>query len=489
MRNQLLLVEAGLAALAYERNDKRNVYDFVVAMLDKYRLNAINSIGGSSAGDMTMAAHLKVAENVAEFLARTIGAEYAGLIRPNLFSDEAVLITAGRNLEMDTELVLNAAWMEARENVNLRDYKYDLTVPGRGDAEVFHLDLEAFSEVLRHPEMVRACEYSMSKPRHVRLDLPGFIAEEIRELEDRKVAFFKDLPDKFKTAGSRPEATTPFEANLATAGITRKNSGSCIEIKLGVDEADARKLLEFTRNHDGIKGTRKGFAEVFSRRIGMRGLNTFLGNTHANSILTAIALAMEEVAKSTDVRPLDGGYLQYWVGLPSDNNTRKLIEDAVARRIPRAFKPLVTMLEASGMELTEAKERFILKALGKDTAHPAGILERTDFMLNVLENIDKEVLGGIYEKMKTRENGSTPIVESDLEHIKHVEEICLHRRTIRDTEDFIWTLRMDEMLPEQIKARKAELEAWLFEFSWARFESVSRFLAESIRERIRQRRD
>jgi hypothetical protein len=492
LHNSLLSVEAQLTAVAATSNG----YSLSVGMLDKSRQNAINHLGGfTGAGNAAMAAHWEVARKAVALLAYINGSEYAELIRANASSDEGVFNMGGRHLGRHAQLEFGIAWAHARKGVDLRDYSYGIEVPWRGGAEVFHLDLEAFSRVLRHGEMVLTCDYSISQPRRVTPDSQGIIAEEIRRLEDKEVAFFRNLPPAFRTGGSMAEASTPFDVNLAALGVTSRDKGSYIEIKLGVDEGDARRLLNFVQDHDGAKGTRKGFAEIFSGRFGMRGFNTFLGKARANSILTPMAWAMNDVANSTAVLPLNGSYLQYWVDLPPDRATGKMIEEAVGKRVHSGgpmhinvpFKPLVTVLDASQVPLADAKARFILESLGKGSAYEARVLGCTDFMLNFLENIDPKVQRMIYMKMARKENGSTPILRSDLEHIEHIRQICLHRRTIRDTEDLVWTLRLDETLPDAIKAKRAEIEAWLFEFSLTRFEAAFRLLAERIREQMKQR--
>ncbi|MDD5339857.1 MAG: hypothetical protein PHV13_01265 [Candidatus ainarchaeum sp.] len=491
LHNHLLSVEMQLAAVATTGNG----YSLIVGMLDKSRQNAINHLGGfTGAGDAAMAAHWEVARKAVALLAFINGSEYGELIRANSSSDEAIFNLGGKHLGRHAETEFPIAWAYARDSVDLRKYEYSIEVPWNGDIEVFKLDLEAFSSVLRHREMVLTCDSSISQPRRITPESQGTIAEEIRKLEDKEVAFYRSLPPAFRGFGSVAEANTPFDINLATLGINKRNSGSYVEIKLGVDGADAMKLLDFVQDHGGIKGTRKGFAEIFSGRFGMRGFNTFLGKARANSILTPMAWAMKDMAKETSVLPLNGGYLQYWVDLPPDAATRERVEKAVARRLRATkdtsvpFRPVVTLLDASQAALPEARARFILEALGKGGAYPAEILNRTDFILNFLENIDPKVQKMIYMKMARKEKGATPILDSDLEHIEHIRQICAHRRTVRDTEDLVWTLRMDDTLPAGIKAKKAEIEAWLFEFSWARFESTFRFLAERIREQIKQRR-
>jgi len=61
------------------------------------------------------------------------------------------------------------------------------------------------------------------------------------------------------------------------------------------------------------------------------------------------------------------------------------------------------------------------------------------------------------------------------------------RRTIRDTEDFVWILRRDDGLPQDIQSRRGDLEKWLFEFSAEKAGQVFRVLAEEIYMKARRK--
>ena len=67
-----------------------------------------------------------------------------------------------------------------------------------------------------------------------------------------------------------------------------------------------------------------------------------------------------------------------------------------------------------------------------------------------------------------------------------VQTVCRERRTIRDTEDFIWTVRMDKDLPEEVRLKRAELEQWLFDFSCERAQRMFYLLLRRMKERKEQ---
>lgn len=495
LHNHLLAVEGGLTAVAAATNG----YNFVAGIMDKSRQNAINLIGGfNGAGNAAMAAHWNAAQKAVALVACANGSQYAELIRANPTSDEGVLSMGGRELSRHVELQFDLAWAHVKKGMRLKEYAYTLEVPCKGDVEVFHLDLDAFSRVLRHPGMVLSCHRSISRPRNIDPDSTGFIADEIRKLENRETPFFRYLPAGFRVGdGGLAETSTPFDVSLATQGVGQRNRGSYVEIKLGVDSTDALKLLPFVYDHDNVRGTRKGFAEVFSGRFGMRGFNTFLGKARANSMLTLMASAMHDVAATLaqeGVLPLDGSYLQYWVDLPPTGPSRTIIERAISKRLHSVtsdqnhinlpFRPVLVMLDASQTKLADVKARFILDSMGNVSDHSPDVIGKTDFILNFLENVHPRVQSWIYDRMARKENGGTPLRRSDLEHIQDIRYICSAKRTIRNIEDLVWTLRMDGTLPDSIRARKTEIESWLFEFANARFESIFRLLAQRVRDEM-----
>ncbi len=78
------------------------------------------------------------------------------------------------------------------------------------------------------------------------------------------------------------------------------------------------------------------------------------------------------------------------------------------------------------------------------------------------------------------ENGRSPLRLSELDMIQSVKWICSMRRTIRDTEDLIWTLRNDDSLPADIKSKRGELEKQFWDFAWERQPKMFRLLTDFI---------
>jgi hypothetical protein len=401
-----------------------------------------------------------------------------------------------RHLSRHAEAQFAVAWEQARSATDLSGYKYSIAVPASGGTKTYNLDLEAFSSVLRHPGMALSCHYSISQPRSIQPHTEGFITDVIRHMENKEIAFYDHLPWSFREGnGGLAEVESPFRTNLTRMGVTTRSGGTFAEIKLNAPEA--RELLRFVGDHDGMKGTRKGFAEIYSGNFGMRGFNTFLGKARANSILTPITWAMEDISKQAangggkpvTVLPLsEGCYLQYWLDLPPTEGTRQVIKQAVDRRIHSenggpgyasiSFRPVITLLDASTVDVISAKQAFILKSLDKES-YPVAILDRTDFLINFLQNINEKVQQDVFKKLA--------IGHQDRDCIAKIRYICSQRRTLRNTEDVVWTLRTDEGLRPQIKHVRHELEDWVFRFAGERFDSIYRVLADKIRERMNHR--
>jgi len=415
-------------------------------------------------------------------------------------SDEGVFIMGSRHLSHYAEAQFRAAWAHARGTVRLSDYAYSIEVPSNGGTRTYDLDLKAFSRILRHPDMTVSCHASVSQPRRIDPATGGFITEVIREMENREIGFYRQLPWSFRAGnGGLAEVNSPFRTNLARLGARTRDSGTFVEIKLSAPEA--RELLAFVHDNGGQKGTRKGFAEIYSGNFGMRGFNTFLGKARANRILTPITWAMDDLGKRTAgadgkhpmVLPLNDGYLQYWIDLPPTEATRRLVKDAVDRRIHTtradpayvniSLRPVITLLDASQVSVRDARARFILDSLDR-SSYPACILERTDFLLNFLENVNHNVQKDIFEKLTLKAYGGSSINSHDVACIGRIRQICARTRTIRNTEDLVWTIRADDSLPTQIKHVRTVLENWLFDFAAERFEALYRLLAEKIREQM-----
>jgi len=485
-------------------------FEMVVGLIDKSRQNPINKLGGmDQAGEMAMKAYWSVADRATSLMCAMEGFDLAkvDLIRVSPTSDEGIFIMGGREItaQMGRKFgegaalgdVFRSAWRMARKGLDLREFTYSLDVPqGNGGVERFDLDLEAFSRVLRHPEMVVACSVSLSEPRKVRpSEREGFIHEEIREMENKEIAFYEALPKCFRgNNGGRAEVASPFFTNLAKMEVAGKDRGSYVEIKLNARPEDARQLLRFTQDNPEWKGTSKGYAAAFSGNLGMSAGNTFLGKARTNNILTSVAQAMGDISKENGtVLPMNGGHLAYWVDMPANELTVDLIRKAITRRLRGenhdldiGLEPSLIIVDAEGMRLSDMRARFILNSMGKDL-YPPQVLDMTDFVLNFIENVHPAYQQQIYEALAKRENGGRRVSMEDLDNMQMLRRICSSRRTIRDTEDVIWTMRRDGELPGDIQSRKDGLESWLFEFSYERYEHMFKLLAEKIRSQMTNR--
>ncbi|MFH0885158.1 MAG: hypothetical protein V1861_05610 [Candidatus Micrarchaeota archaeon] len=485
-------------------------FEMVVGLIDKSRQNPINKLGGmDQAGEMAMRAYWSVADRSTSLMCAMEGFDLAkvDLIRVSPTSDEGIFIMGGRDVtaqlkrkfgeEASLRDVFRGAWKIARKGLDLRAFTYTLDVPqGNGSVERFDLDLEAFSRVLRHPEMVVSSSVSLSEPRRVRSsEREGFIHDEIRNLENREIAFYDALPKSFRgNNGGRAEVASPFFTNLMKTEQNSKDSGSYVEIKLRAKPEDARELLRFVSDHPEWKGTSKGYAAIFSGNFGMSAFNTFLGKARTNNILTFIAQAMGDISSEhKTVLPMNGGHLSYWVDMPSNDLTVDLVRKAIMRRmrgelgdLDIGLEPSIIIVDAQGMKLSDMRARFILNSMGKDL-YPPQVLDMTDFVLNFIENVHPAYQQQIYEALAKKENGGKRVSMEDLDNMQMLRRICSSHRTIRDTEDIVWTMRRDNELPEDTRPKKDDLETWLFEFSYERYEHIFRLLAETIRNQIRNR--
>jgi hypothetical protein len=482
-------------------------FEMVVGLINKSRQNPINKLGGmEQAGEEAMKAYWSVADRATSLMCAMDGFDMAkvDLIRVSPTSDEGIFIMGGREVtaQMNRKFgegatlgdVFRGAWKMARKGLDLTAFTYSLDVPqGNGSVERYDLDLEAFSRVLRHPEMVVACSVSISEPRRVRAsENEGFIHEEIRNLENREIAFYDALPKSFRgNNGGRAEVASPFITNLAKMEVAGKDSGSYVEIKLNAKPEDAMQLLKFTRDHPEWKGTSKGYAAAFSGNLGMSAGNTFFGKARENNILTSVAQAMGEFSREHGtVLPMNGGHLAYWVDAAPNELTVDLIKKAIARRLHGdlgiGLEPSIIIVDAEGMKLPDMRARFILNSMGKDL-YPPQVLDMTDFVLNFIENVHPAYQQQIYEALAKKENGGARVSMEDLDNMQMLRRICSSRRTIRDTEDVVWTMRRDGELPSDIQSKKDGLEAWLFEFSYERYEHIFKLLAEAIRKQMTNR--
>jgi hypothetical protein len=502
-----------------------------VGQIDKSRQNPANHLGGKEyGGEASIKAYWKTGAYTIALLASINGSErvdtYYARVSPT--SDEGVSVVGGMKLTKDTEFQFKKCWQFAREVLlDMSEYEYEIPVknPYTGETETFNLDLKAFSRVLRHPESAVACSYMISEPIEVDPNAPvGFLMDELRKLENAEIKFYEILPEQLKGNGGIPEVQTPFSTNLFRSGVERKDRGCFVEIKLDISDF-SMELLPLTEDPESKewRGTRKGFAEIYSGTGGMRFLNTFLGKARANRILTPIAQAMGDLNVKGNVVPVSGGYLQYWVDydhIPEldfrvkaaiaesgkgdaiteaerkaiiHDIVRETVENAVNRRIHSKGRPEedkthidldiepVVSVTGCDIDVADVRARFILDSLGKDN-EAVSTLQRADFLLNFFENVNKHIQTEIYEELG--ENGDEAITQEDLRNIQLVRWVCSRRRTVRDVEDLVWTLREDTELPEQIRSVKDSLEKWVFEFAKERYEKMFYLLAKKIEREV-----
>jgi hypothetical protein len=485
-------------------------FQMVLGMIDKARQSPINMLGGMEfAGQMAMDAYWNVADHATTLMCNMEGFDMVkvDLIRVSPKSDEGIFIMGGPGVTAslasrfgpDATLrgIFKTAWKMAREQLDLRRFTYTLEVPKTsGGAEAYELDLEAFSRVLRHPEMVVACHTSISEPRAIGPDdKPGFIQDEIRRLENTEIGFFDRLPACFRgNNGGKSEVESPFFTNMAMLGERTRKEGAFVEIKLHASDEDARALLAFTKDTPQYTGTCKGYAAIFSGNFGMSAFNTFIGKARANKVLTSVAQAMGDFSRDySTVLPINGGHLAYWVDMDPNELTAELIRRAVMNRLSGGsrdpdigLEPNVIIVDAKGLDIADTRARFILDSMGKET-YPPAFLCRTDFVLNFLENVHPQFQQQIFDELALPVNGGRRITAEDLDHMRDLRRICSMHRTIRDTEDMVWTIRNDTGIPAEISAKRDALETWLFDFAAERYEHMYRLLADKIMAQVRNR--
>jgi hypothetical protein len=478
---------------------------FLTAISDKSSLTGITLLGGEECGNQSLGRfNIATAQAMGDVEAAN-GGERCGLFlnRLGTRSDEGAQIigsaSLGPNADVQFKIALELEMSEMAQK-GLSGVKYTANVQTPHGIETMELTLKAFSRMLAHPEIVVAGNFKIAKPAPVREDAkPGFILEEIRKLENDEVVFYPRLPRVYNGNGGLPEVKTPFKGSLKANGKKSMSGGTFIEIKLAMTDEQAAAFLPFTsdkRDAEGRlieTGTRKGYSEIFSRRAGMRFGNTFWGKARSNSILTPITLGMEDILKTgVDVVPVAGGYLQYWIDASDGASTAEMVANAIRARvnarvptddigyIDLRLEPSVLTLDATGMNLDDVRAKFILKSLGKDM-YPVAALSRADFLVNFLWLVSDPIQQQVFAGLAMSENGRLPVRLSDLDMIQSVKRICSIRRTIRDTEDLIWTLRNDDALPAEIKSKKGELERQFWDFAWERQPKMFALLAGFIK--------
>jgi hypothetical protein len=498
------LIQAGLAEM-------ENVqYMGIVGESDKSKQNPINHLGGhEGAGDQAMQLYLDEVQEAVKRVAGINGSRNLSgfVVRVSGSSDEGIFTIGGITLPESPQVQFREAMEMVYKEAKLGEYAYTVTI---GD-QTFNLNLEAFSRVLRHPNLVKACDFKISDPIPISSSNGrGFLLEEIRKLGNESIWFREDLPACMTINGGLPEVDTPFKTNLLAQNTTRTMSGTFIEVKFIIPKEARGTLLDLTRDiHVGDelvkRGTRKGFSEIYSGRLGMRGMNTFVGKPVANGWMTPIAQAMGDlVSEGIKIAPISGSHLQYWVDLPAGAETAERVRKAVEGRVNSgrttkdhrymdlALKPNIAWIDATQADLSEVRARFIIDSTGGEMEYyPVRILDYTDFVLNFVEYVNTNIQREILDLLARRENGSMPVTPRDLRNMSRIRAICSSHKFVRDTEDLVWTLRRaaNEDLPDNIgksEQERRELENWLFDFAFARYERIRLLLTRRIEKEMKR---
>jgi hypothetical protein len=476
----------------------------LVAISDKSFLSGITLLGGEQCGNQALGRFIGATALAMGDVEAGNGGKRAGLYLHRLGnrSDEGAPVMGAAGLSESADIQFRMALeLEMREmfQTGMSGVAYEAQVETGHGMETRQCTLKAFSRMLAHPEIVVAGNFKIARPVIVTSDAkPGFVLDVIRKLENSEADYFDRLPKVYKGNGGLPEVRTPFRASLVSNGKSRMDGGTFVEIKLSMSDEQAAGFLGFTgdkRDGEGKlleAGTRKGYSEIFSQRGGMRFLNTFFGKARSNSIITPITLGMSDIqVTGVDVVPVAGGYLQYWLNAPDCTSTAEMVANAIRARINHSaptddigyidldFKPSVLSMDANGMDIGDVRAKFILKSLGKGI-YPVAALSRSDFLVNFLWLVSDRVQEDVFASLAMEENGRSPLRLSELDMIQSVKWICSMRRTIRDTEDLIWTLRNDDSLPADIKSKRGEIERQFWDFSWERQPKMFRLLTDFI---------
>lgn len=473
---------------------------FFMVSLDKARQNQINRLGQKEgAGDAALRAYWDLASICLRTVAgirvrKRADAEIhvaTNIARVSPRSDEAILSIAAPALpsERGAESWFLDTWEDCRILEKYTKYEYDFVHP-KGS---FRHNLWAFSRVLEHPEMVVSCHREFYGPEPLKADAPAkFLLEAIKEMENREVDRHRHLlPERLGGNTGIPEVESPFNEtleyfvkDLTPDGLRRLFTGaSFVEIKFELDPRDALALEAV------LPITKKGHTEIYSGISGMRGFNTFLGKACANRLLSPVTKAMFDLETSGLIMPITSNYLSYFVGEPPSPELEQKVARAIREGAPDtgpAFlnvlqRPRVRILSALDTPMQHFDPICTLKALGVD-ASPE-ILEKADFIMNFMENVQTDVKRRILEALEKKKNGGKAITARDYENIDMMLKICKERRTIRDAQDMVWVLRGDKTIPALIgvgEERVRELEDWIFEFADERYEKISFIFAKLV---------
>jgi hypothetical protein len=446
----------------------------VVTTWDQADLNRINKAGDrSGAGDAVVnrLAPAIITETTEGAYSASCGRPYKERDSEN--SDEKKAVAAGSfdSLMRGGKQALFAAFEEARKRFGprLKDYGYfarklrlgrDGTVvtrSGEPEVELVPMTLKKFAAAMRDPSVLTKSHIGVSPVLLLSEQTPGFISRAVEEICRDEVPFLHELPRAFRPELPPKPGESPFESERAVKD--RLPPGTvALEIKFTpIIEADSLAPLEY------ISVTNKGLAEGLSKRHGVRSFNSNMGHAVADHIIYAVGLAMKEFGEITGRRVMktDSNFI-YVVEGAVPEEAAALATALIARRVNSGrvtsdghldfgFRPSIVAIGADGMHVNDIRAAAELASMGMRGLAPE-VLTYADLVIASASLFREEVITEALSAV-LRDGGAPRSAGAAMGTVR---DACLRNLAIRDTPDYVWSLRAQGM---------SEMEANFWEFA------------------------
>jgi hypothetical protein len=436
----------------------------VLLRADKKSLNALNKTGGKhGAGDSCLSLYMDALEQSVRstypFAKRTY------LVRDSTSSDETFIVIAG-NQEMLQKSSSQFSQIQEKtisQNMEQLDqYKYseNKLIEGLGIQKVqgINLDLAKFSNALRTPELV--AQAHITGPKLIPNDEfgPGFISRALGELGKKEIVKSSLLPPSFSPIFINKPGISPYIDELPVSGFLCSKAVA-LEMKFThTNESDKWAAFDF------LDKTGKGVAEILSGRFGLRYINTFMGESTADHIIQATALAMKdlELEMKCRIMPTDSKLMYVVEGMDTETLILKIQELVKIRMGPVmgshtiSFKPSPRAILAADMHANDLRAHMALDAMQLD--HPTQALTYLDLMVSAAKELRPEILS-----MAINQSRLNP--QFTIEASNAFSTMCgllYQNPAIRDAEDLIYSIRSGMMVVQ----KGAEEKIWEFAKNW-----------------------
>jgi|GEM_PF-5764060 len=451
----------------------------IVTTWDQCDLNRINKAGDRSGAGDAVVNHL-----APDIISATMEGAYSSVCgrpykeRDSENSDEKKVVSAGSfvSLSRSGPRALFAAYEEARKRFESRlsGYSYFarklrlgkdgtvLTRSGEPEVELVPMTLKKFAAAMRDPSVLTRSHIGVSPVLLLSEQSPGFIGRAVEEICRNEVPFLSELPRAFRPELPARPGESPFESEPAVKD--RLPPGSvALEIKFTPTiETDSLAPLEH------IAVTNKGLAEGHSKRHGVRSFNSNMGHAVADHIIYAVGLAMKEFEDITGHRVMktDSNFIYVVEGAVAEE-AAAFATGLIARRVNSGrvspdghldfgFRPSIIAIGSDGMHVNEVRAAAELASMGMRGLSPE-VLTYADLVIAAVslfrEEVIAEALGAIFR------NAGAP--RGAGEAIGVVRDACVRDPAIRDTPDYVWTLRAHGQ-PE------TEADFWEFAKVWGK---------------------